>query len=141
MKEYFIDRVKGLLSRVTLSCLDKDFQIVISYDKKQYELFMRYNLPETEEPRVYIKITCMAENTLTGVQELQHGRKWYLSEHMTDDEIIKGTFGAFERFVNHEVKEGFKVDGKRIYNPHTDFEELLKICEKEVKREEKYENT
>lgn len=126
----FITKVRELLSRVTLSCLDNNtFQIHVENDKK-------FDYSSQGDPRVYIKITCMAENTLTGVQELQHGRKWYLSEHMTDDEIIKGAFGAFERFVAHEVKEGFKVDGKRIYNPHTDFEELLKICEKEVKREE-----
>ena len=134
MKEFFIDYVKRVLSRVTLSCLDKDFNMVIEHDKVHgYRPDVDWD--KQVEPRVYVKITCIAENTLTGTPEVQHGRKWYLSEHMTDDEIIKGAFGAFERFIAHEVKEGFKVDGKRIYNPHTDFEELLKICEKEVCRE------
>lgn len=137
---YFIDKVKGLLKRVTLSCLDKDLQILVEYDKKQYELFMNYNIPETEEPRVYLKVVCMAADRDTGQQELQHGRKWYLSEFMPDDEIIKTAFAAYDRFIDHEAKEGFKIDGKPVFNPHTDFEELLKVCEIEVKRESPINN-
>jgi hypothetical protein len=128
--EYFIDKVKGLLKRVTLSCLDKELQILVEHDKKwpPAHLFL------VGEPRVYLKVVCMAADRNTGQQELQHGRKWYLSEHMPDDEIIKTAFAAYDRFIDHEAKEGFKIDGKPIFNPHTDFEELLKVCEIEVKR-------
>jgi hypothetical protein len=53
---------------------------------------------------------------------------------MTDDEIIKTSYGAFKAAVEHEVMEGFKVDGIILFNPHVNFEELLKISHKEIKR-------
>lgn len=133
MKEYFINRVTGLLSRVALFCLGKELNIVISYDKK-YLINDRNDYLTNIEPRVYLKITCTTACRKTGEAELQHGRKWYLSEHMPDDEIIKTAFAAYERFILHEAKEGFLVDGLPIFNPHTNFEELLKICNKEIKR-------
>lgn len=128
--QYFIDKVKVLLARVRLSCLDKDFKIVIEYDKKHMASAFNYDI----EPRVFIKITCITVCRKTRRAWVQHGRKWYLSDHMTDDEIVKTAFGAYERFISHEAAEGFFVDGLPLFNPHTDFEEMLKICNKEVKR-------
>lgn len=128
----FIEKVKKLLSRVSLSCLDKDLQILVEYDK----IYSYDGMEDISPMRVYLKVVCMAADRDTGQQELQHGRKWYLSEHMPDDEIIKTAFAAYDRFIDHEAKEGFKIDGKPVFNPHTDFEELLKVCEIEVKRAE-----
>lgn len=53
---------------------------------------------------------------------------------MTNDEIIKTAYCAAEAAVKHEIMEGFKVDGVILFNPHVDFEELLKISHLEVKR-------
>jgi hypothetical protein len=125
----FIDRVKELLTRVSMTCLDKDFFLIVEYDRK-YEvkdfMFMY--------PRVYIQIEYSASCTKTEKIDTWKGRKWYLSEHMTDDEIIKTTYAAFEACVKHEIMEGFKIDGKILFNPHIDFEELLLITNKEIKR-------
>lgn len=134
-KEWFINRVNGLLSRVSLSCLGKNIDIAAHYDKVVEEALATMPSEFYFEPRIYLKCTCTVACRKTGVLEEQHGRKWYLSEHMPNDEIIKTAFAAYERFVVHEGKEGFLVDGKPLFNPHTDFEELLKICEKEVCRE------
>lgn len=85
-------------------------------------------------PRVFIQLEYYAKCTKTGEEDSWRGRKWYLSEHMTDDEIIKTCYCAFEAAVKHEIMEGFKVDGKILFNPHINFEELLLITNKEVKR-------
>lgn len=53
---------------------------------------------------------------------------------MTADEIVKTVYAAFEAAIKHEVMEGFKVDGIVLFNPHVDFEELLKISHKEIQR-------
>lgn len=39
-----------------------------------------------------------------------------------------------EKAVIHEVMEGFTVDGKVLFNPHVNFEELLTISDREVTR-------
>lgn len=134
MRNQFIQRVSDLLGRVTLDCLGTKLTLEIDWDKK-YILGNTREYLTNIEPRVYVKVMCFTACRKTGQPELQHGRKWYLSEFMTDDEIIKTAFAAFERFVAHEAKEGFKIDGKVPFNPHTDFEELLRISDKEIKRQ------
>lgn len=131
MKQYFINRVTGLLSRVALSCLQKEFEILTRYDANTEKYI------EDIEPRIYLQIRYKSQCNKTGEEDMSwKGRKWYLSEHMTNDEIIKTAYAAFEACVLHEVREGFLVDKKILFNPHVDFEELLKISSKEIKRKE-----
>lgn len=54
---------------------------------------------------------------------------------MTEDEIVKQAWVAFQAAVNHEMLEGFKFDDVIVFNPHTSFRELLKVSPKEVIRE------
>lgn len=82
--------------------------------------------------RVYIQAHFTALCTHTGVKQDWHGRKWYLSEHMTVDEIIKTCYAAFKTAVEHEVMESFKVDGIILFNPHLNYERLLEISHHEV---------
>lgn len=84
--------------------------------------------------RIFIQITYHDYCRLTNEYKEWHGRKWYLSEHMTTDEVIKTCFVAFKAVIEHEVMEAFTVDGKVLFNPHVNYEELLAISDKEVKR-------
>lgn len=54
------------------------------------------------------------------------GRKWRLSDHMTDGEIVQTAFLATMTAVEHEVRETFRFDGLSIFNPHYD---LSTLCE------------
>lgn len=111
-----------LLMRVEAKCLGKEFAYRIANDQKGGD-------------RLFLQVMYSAPCTKGGEVDLWKGRKWYLSEHMTDDEIIKTAYAAFEAAVKHEIMEGFKVDGKILFNPHVNFEELLKISDREIKRE------
>jgi len=103
------------------------FKIEVEYDQKAYK-YMK------SKSRLYLQIQYHSTCTKTGEFKKWHGRKWYLSDHMTADEIIKTVFIAFKSAVEHEIMEAFKVDGKILFNPHTNFEELLKVSDKEVTR-------
>lgn len=131
-----INRVKQLLKRVELKCLEKTFNILIKQDDKYTEAIS--NFPSTQhipyEGRVYIQLEYNSACNKDGENDYWKGRKWYLSEHMTDDEIIKTCYAAFEACVKHEIMEGFKVDGKMLFNPHINFEALLSISDKEITR-------
>jgi hypothetical protein len=128
-----------LLERVTLNCLGVDFKIRVEWDKKyplrSLEVKLEHNIINKYPPRMFLQIQYTSPCTKTGKVEEWSGRKWYLSEHMTNDEVIKTAYAAFETAIRHEIMEGFKVDGKILFNPHVDFEELLKVSGKEVKRE------
>lgn len=120
-----LGRVHKLKDRVSISIIGLLMDYRIDIDVK-----------DPIEGRVFIQVTYIAPCSKTRYLKKWKGRKWYLSQHMSDDEIIKTFYLAFEIAVRHEILEGFKIDGKSIFNPHLNFEELLTICESEIKREE-----
>lgn len=120
-----LDRTNYLLSKITATCLGTRFNIKAFIDKKH-----------PESGRVYLQCQYTFPCNLTGIRTAFKGRKWYLSEHMTDDEIVKTAWCAYEAAVKHEIMEGFKYDGIILFNPHTHFQALLAVSEHTVNREE-----
>lgn len=118
-----IQRVKLITDRISLSCLGKDFKIRVERD-----------CLNPDNGRVFLQIIYEAPCSKTGKVDTWSGRKWYLSEFMTDDEIVKTCYAAFEAAVKHEVLEGFKVDGLIVFNPHVSFEQLLRVSHMETTR-------
>lgn len=128
-----IKEIRTLLGRVSCGLLGNEFTLLVEYDKK-YTRFRGGVQPP--EGRIYLQVQYQAPCTKTGVHGTWKGGKYYLSSHMTPDEIVKKAYVAFEAAVKHEIMEGFKVDGKILFNPHVNFEELLEVSNREVKREE-----
>lgn len=116
-----LEKVKAIVDRVTLELLGIQFFIVVAEDK-------------VHGGRIYVQASYESPCTNSGEIQEWKGRKYYLSEFMTEDEVIKTCYVAFEQTVKHEVMEGFKVDNIILFNPHINFEELLKVSHKEVKR-------
>jgi hypothetical protein len=56
---------------------------------------------------------------------LQGCRKWYVSPHATDSEVMNTAYLAAEIAERHEFMERFLVDGKPLRNPHADVFALL----------------
>ena len=56
------------------------------------------------------------------------GRKWNLSSHMTESEIVFTIWKAILTFTEHELREKFHYKGKRIFDPHIDVNALLTVC-------------
>jgi len=111
-----------------MSIFDTEFNLRIEHDNKTCGM----------AGRIFLQVIYNAPCTKTGKMMEWHGRKYYLSDHMTPDEIVKTAYVAFEQTVKHEIMEGFKVSGIVLFNPHVDYRELLNISCKEVKREESY---
>ena len=133
-----IEEIKALLGRVSCELLGTEFTLLVEYDKKYTTYVERDSIDFLEVPigRIYLQVQYQAPCTKTGIQGTWRGSKYYLSSHMTPDEIVKKAYVAFEAAVKHEIMEGFKVDGKILFNPHVNFEALLEVSDREVKREE-----
>ncbi len=114
-------KVQELVDRISMEIFGQKFGIILERDK-------------VNQKRLYVQAVYTAPCTNSGEIEDWKGRKYYLSDFMTEDEVIKTCYVAFEQAVKHEVMEGFKVDGTILFNPHINFEELLKVSHKEVKR-------
>lgn len=125
------DEIQEIIMRVGMQCLgNKSFWIRVSRDF--HDVFGGGKTPG----RIFIQVQYTAPCVKTGEPQIFRGRKWYLSDYMTEDEIIKTAYCAFEAAVKHEIMEGFSVDGTILFNPHVDYKALLTISNHEVKREE-----
>ena len=120
-----IETVRQLVGFVTMDCLGTAFRMRVERDKLH-----------PKDGRIFLQVAYDAPCSKTGVPAEWKGRKWYLSEFMTDDEVIKTAFVAFESAVKHEILEGFKVNGIPLFNPHANYIALLEASRQEIKRSE-----
>jgi hypothetical protein len=119
-----LEQVKSIISSIKCHLFSTVFRIRVERDNK-----------DPDNGRIFLQICYDAFCSRTGVfQNDWHGRKWYLSDYMTVDEIVKTCYAAFKAAVEHECMEGFKVNDIIVFNPHINHEELLKISDREVKR-------
>lgn len=118
-----LNTVIQIVNRIDMNLFDKDFFIRVERDCN-----------DKQNGRIFIQITYNSKCNKSGELQKWSGRKWYLSDFMTEDEIIKTCFSAYKSVVEHEIMETFKVDGIVLFNPHVNYEELLKISNKEIKR-------
>ena len=122
VKPSLLEFVKELVSHITMNVFGTNFKLLVCEDKKNIG------------GRIYLQVDYEAPCTKTNNLESWKGRKWYLSEFMTDDEIVKTAYCAFQAAVTHEIMEGFKFDNVIVFNPHINFRELLKVSHLEIKR-------
>lgn len=119
-------QITELLGRVSFNLFGVEFKVIAHKDKIN-----------PKSGRIYIQTQYSAKCNKSAVEQVWFGSKYYLSDYMTNDEVIKKAYVACQQAVNHEVMEAFKVDGIILFNPHVDFEELLKVSHKEVTRNAK----
>ncbi len=83
-----------------------------------------------DDNRVYLQVQFDGIDTFTDTKEVQHGRKWLLSPHMTKNEIVQTAFKAVLTAMEHEVRESFFYRDKRIFGPHFDVDALWEIADR-----------
>lgn len=67
---------------------------------------------------------------------LHKGRKWVLSQHMTDSEVVQTALLAVLVAEEHEAREHFEYMGQAIYGPHKSADDMARHPAKlDVRRE------
>lgn len=56
------------------------------------------------------------------------GRKWRLSMHMTDSEVVQTALKAVLAAEEHEAREQFRYRGRAIFGPHMRVEMLWRLA-------------
>lgn len=77
----------------------------------------------------FLQATFLAPDVHTGNVSRQYGRKWYLSPHMVEAEIVGTAWAAIQAAEIHEAREAFKYKGKAPYNSHIRMSTLLSIAD------------
>lgn len=65
-----------------------------------------------------LQVQYMEACTDTGALEVQSARKWYISSHATETEVVDTAFAAVMRSMRHVVHEHFLYKGVRTMDPH-----------------------
>lgn len=61
-------------------------------------------------------------------EEFNRGRKWFLSEHMTESEVVGTAFAAYKAWIEHEIMESFTYRGVKVFNPHVSIKARLRVA-------------
>lgn len=77
---------------------------------------------------VYIQAYYEDEDIHAHTIEVQDTRKWLISTHMTDSEIVQTAFKCCLTSAEHRVRENFTYKNARVFGPHFDVEDLVKVC-------------
>ncbi len=75
----------------------------------------------------YMQIECNDKCNVTDAQVRWKSRKWNLSVHMTDGEIVQTAFKACLTAIEHETREKFTYKDVPIFDPHYDIEKLVEL--------------
>lgn len=59
----------------------------------------------------------------------QYARKWYVSSHSTETEVVRTAWKAVMASLEHRLGEHFRYHGVQVYSPHHDISELRRLAE------------
>lgn len=76
-----------------------------------------------DKDRLWIQVEFLDFN-----DDHQTGRKWRLSQHMTDSEIVLTAWKAVLTAEEHEARERFRFQGARIFGPHISVYKLAEVA-------------
>jgi hypothetical protein len=113
------DRFVDVLARVTMP--NENWRIEVRNDTGN---------PDTAwtPGRPFLQIVCdEGICNVTGKPMKWTSRKWFLSPHMTDGEIVQTALKACLTAAEHEIREKFKYRGMSIFDPHYDIEKLVEL--------------
>jgi hypothetical protein len=81
-----------------------------------------------EDRNYFLRVVCKdtTDNT-TGEAHAWKGRKWRLSTHMTDGEVVQTAFLATMAAIEHETRERFRYKGVSVFDPHYDIDKLVAL--------------
>lgn len=110
----FEERVRDLMGEVAYR---EGYAIDIEWDKAYGN-------------RLYMQVRCWRPDVVTGTYDWGYGGKRYLSEYMTDGEILRIAFASCMAYEEHEVREFFKYRGRSIFGPHIDPLALWEVADR-----------
>lgn len=98
-----------------IKCLDYSFTITLRNDLP----FLQGHYVEA----------CVDNPNGSGSVEIQHTRKWFLSEHATKSEIVQTALKCVLTSLEHRAREHFLYQGTRVFGPHFDVDELKRLAD------------
>ncbi|WP_162917629.1 hypothetical protein [Dongia deserti] len=104
-----------------------DIQAIV--DQVRCALMPSWHLIVLDDGTIYLQVEDTdARCAVTGEPTAWRGRKWRLSYHMTETEIVCTAFKALQAALDHELREHFTYRGARVFDPHRSIALLVEIA-------------
>lgn len=94
-----------------------DFLLIVERITYRSDTTVSVERDASERARPYIQVSRNGWN----------GRKWYLSEHMTESEVVMTALKACLTFEEHEAREAFRYRGAAVAGPHLNVVDLVEL--------------
>jgi hypothetical protein len=108
-------RVKQLVAHISYKV---GYRLICERDKKD------------PDGRLYLQVECDRPDVETKQMGVGRGGKFYLSEHMTDGEILRRAFSLFQAYEEHECREWFQYKHRALFGPHIDPMALWEVADR-----------
>lgn len=102
----------------------------LQYKNWMFELDETFSPVEDEDENDGISRLITLRVSFKDGQESWNSRKWIISRHATDSEIIQTAFKCVLTAEEHETREKFLYDGVAILGPHIDLPSLKEAVKK-----------
>lgn len=80
----------------------------------------------------YLQVECWSADNDEPSRRIQwKSRKWLLSQHMTEGEVVQTCLMATLAALEHEAREKFTYEGTRLFDPHFDIRKLMALRQSE----------
>lgn len=86
-----------------------------------------FGVVEDSRGAIYLQASYQEPDTVTGIDETQLTRRWFLSPHMTKSEIVQTVFKCVMTSMEHRAREWFKYRGEAIFGPHFNVDSLHEL--------------
>ena len=116
-----LTQLKKILKRIKFapSCVDMgwewDFKAIQQAGGLEIEGFL-------------IRTTFQRPDRDSGFLGRGYGRWWHVPADVSESGVVKTAYAAARLILEHELMESFKYDGKRIFDPHHDVQDLEWAC-------------
>lgn len=85
---------------------------------------------KSETGGVWFEVVARRPDADTGRVGIGRGGRRYVTAEMTDSAIVRSVFAALLSYEEHEVRENFAFDGKRIFGPHIAIAALGEVADR-----------
>jgi hypothetical protein len=94
-----------------------------------YKPGWRITVSQTQGGGHYLQVVFEAVEAGMTTVGVQGCRKWFLSPHMTDGEVVQTALIAVLAAEEHEAREFFLYKGRPIFGPHFNLNRLVELCD------------
>lgn len=84
---------------------------------------------------LYVQHRYIRPDSITGELGWGYGRKWHVSPHATESEVVLTCLKAGLTNSEHEVREDFTYKGQHVFQPHIDINALVEASQHSDARE------